>query len=98
MNEARLALFALLPFFVGIHSFGQASPMFRGDPGHSGIYAGAGVPEFHRIRWSFHTNGEVVSIVGIKKLHSVGSILSSPVVSGRAVFLGTSNGNLYALQ
>lgn len=43
MNQPRLALLTLLPFFVGIDSFGQGSPMFRGSPIHSGIYAAAGV-------------------------------------------------------
>jgi outer membrane protein assembly factor BamB len=83
MNQPRLALFALLPLFVGIHSFGQGSPMFRGDPAHSGIYAGAGVPKFHGIRWSFHTNSEVVS---------------SPAIVGGVVYVGSNDGNLYAID
>jgi eukaryotic-like serine/threonine-protein kinase len=57
--------------------------MFRGDPGHSGVYAGAGVPEFHGVRWSFHTNGEVVS---------------SPAIVGGVVYVGSNDGNLYAID
>jgi eukaryotic-like serine/threonine-protein kinase len=83
MNQPRLALFALLPLLVAINTFGQGSPMFRGDPGHSGIYAGAGVPEFHGVRWSFHTNGEVVS---------------SPAIVGGVVYVGSNDGNLYAID
>jgi eukaryotic-like serine/threonine-protein kinase len=83
MNQSRLALFTLLPFFFGIHAFAQGNPMFRGDPVHSGIYAGAGVPEFHGIRWSFHTKGEVVS---------------SPAVVGGVVYVGSNDGNLYAID
>jgi eukaryotic-like serine/threonine-protein kinase len=83
MNQPRLALFALLPLVAGIHSFGQGSPMFRGDPVHSGIYAGAGAPKFHVVRWSFHTNGEVVS---------------SPAIVGGVVYIGSNDGNLYAID
>src|SRR6202453_2742894 len=83
MNQPRLALFALLPLVAGIHSFGQGSPMFRADPVHSGIYAGAVVPKFHVVRWSFHTNGEVVS---------------SPAIVGGVVYIGSNDGNLYAID
>jgi outer membrane protein assembly factor BamB len=37
-------------------------------------------------------------IVGIGKLHTVGMILSSPVVSGSNVYFGSTDGNVYALQ
>jgi hypothetical protein len=83
MKQACLALFTLMSFFAGIHSFGQGSAMFRGDPAHSGIYAGEGVPAFHRVRWSFHTNGEVVS---------------SPAIVGEVVYFGSNDGNLYAMD
>jgi outer membrane protein assembly factor BamB len=57
--------------------------MFRGDPGHSGIYAGQGVPEFQEIRWRFRTNGEVIS---------------SPAIVGGVVYVGSDDGNLYAVD
>jgi eukaryotic-like serine/threonine-protein kinase len=57
--------------------------MFRGDPVHSGIYAGTGSPAFHGIRWFFHTNGEVVS---------------SPAIAGGVVYVGSNDGNLYAID
>jgi hypothetical protein len=37
-------------------------------------------------------------IVGIEKLRSVGAILSSPVISGKTVYIGSTDGNLYALE
>ena len=83
MNRSRLTSFFLLSFFVGISGLGQGSPMFRGDPGHSGIYAGPGVPEFHGIRWLFHTNGEVIS---------------SPAVVAGVVYVGSDDGYLYAID
>ena len=83
MNRPHLAVFALVLFFAGINSFGQESPMFRGDPVHSGIYGAAGVPQFHGVRWFFHTNGEVVS---------------SPAIAGGVVYVGSNDGNLYAVD
>jgi outer membrane protein assembly factor BamB len=57
--------------------------MFRGNPQHTGVYGGAGVPQFTKIRWEFHTNGQV---------------LSSPAVSGNTVYAGSSDHFLYALD
>lgn len=58
------------------------TPMFRNDAAHSGIYSG-GVPQLHRIRWSFHTGGEVVS---------------SPAVVNGVVYVGSNDGHLYAID
>jgi eukaryotic-like serine/threonine-protein kinase len=82
MNKI-LSLFALFPLLAGINSLGQGSSMFRGDPVHSAIYGGAGAPAFHGIRWSFHTNGEVVS---------------SPAIVRGIVYVGSDDGNLYAID
>jgi len=57
--------------------------MFRGDPGHTGIYADSGVPEFHEVRWRYHTNGEIIS---------------SPAIVGGIVYVGSNDGNLYAID
>jgi outer membrane protein assembly factor BamB len=37
-------------------------------------------------------------LVGMSKLHTVGTILASPVVSSNIVYIGTADGNLYALE
>ena len=37
-------------------------------------------------------------IVGVGKTRTVGSILSSPVISGNTVYIGSADGNLYALE
>ena len=37
-------------------------------------------------------------VAGVAKMHSVGMILSSPVISGSTIFVGSTDGNLYALQ
>jgi len=37
-------------------------------------------------------------VVGVSKTHTVGTILSSPVISGAVVYIGSSDGGLYALE
>jgi eukaryotic-like serine/threonine-protein kinase len=74
-----LALCILLP---GTCSFAQNSPMFRNDLTHSGIYSTA-VPQFHGVKWKFHTHGEVNS---------------SPAIVSGTIYVGSNDGNLYALD
>jgi outer membrane protein assembly factor BamB len=37
-------------------------------------------------------------VAGTSKLHTIGMILSSPVISGNVVYVGSTDGNLYALE
>lgn len=64
-------------------SFGQDLAMFRGDPQHSGVYAAAGVPQFHRVQWKFHTGGQVYA---------------TPAIAGGVLYVGSTDGNFYALD
>ncbi len=57
--------------------------MFRNDLAHSGVYAAAGVPKLKGVKWTFHTRGEVVS---------------SPAIADGVVYVGSNDGNLYALD
>jgi eukaryotic-like serine/threonine-protein kinase len=57
--------------------------LFRGNPQHTGVYAGAGVPQFTKIKWQFHTRGQ---------------ILSSPTVAGDTLYVGGGDHSLYALD
>jgi outer membrane protein assembly factor BamB len=57
--------------------------MFRGDPQHSGVYETAGVDQLGGELWRFQTGGPV---------------RSTPAVAGGAVFVGSSDGYLYALD
>ena len=57
--------------------------MFRGNPQHSGVYDAAGVAKFSQVKWKFHTGGRVIS---------------SPAVSGGVVFMGSTDGNFYAVD
>ena len=60
----------------------QDTSMFRNDSAHSGIYAG-GLPKLHGVKWTFHTHGEVTS---------------SPAIVQGVVYVGSNDGNLYAID
>jgi len=57
--------------------------MFRGAPQHTGVYAGSGVPQFTKIKWQFHSDGQ---------------ILSSPAIANGTLYVGSSDHFLYALD
>lgn len=57
--------------------------MFRGNLAHTGVYAGTPITGAPKVKWSFHTKGMV---------------FSSPAVSGGAVYVGSTDGRLYALD
>jgi eukaryotic-like serine/threonine-protein kinase len=57
--------------------------MFRANLQHTGVYDAPGVPELHGVRWKFKTGGRVYS---------------SPAVAGGVVFVGSTDGNLYAID
>jgi outer membrane protein assembly factor BamB len=57
--------------------------MFRGNPQHSGVYEGTGLANFNHVKWKFHTAGQVIS---------------SPAVSAGTIYVGSTDGNLYAVD
>jgi outer membrane protein assembly factor BamB len=69
--------------FISLFAFGQNATMFRGNPAHTGVYQAAGVPQFHQIKWKFHTAGNVIS---------------SPAIANGMVYAGSTDGNLYAVD
>ncbi len=56
--------------------------MFRGGPGHTGEYRTRGVPAFGGLQWRVQTNGPV---------------RSSPVLAGANIYIGSGDGNVYAI-
>jgi outer membrane protein assembly factor BamB len=58
------------------------SAMFRGGPAHLGVYDSS-APMLTSVKWRFHTHAKM---------------FSSPTVSGDAVYIGASNGRLYAIR
>ena len=82
----RAASKLTLQFFSAFLSctavFAQDAPMFRNDLAHSGIYTG-GLPKLQGVKWTFHTHGEVTS---------------SPAIVAGVVYVGSNDGNLYAID
>ncbi|HVT39773.1 MAG TPA: PQQ-binding-like beta-propeller repeat protein [Gemmatimonadaceae bacterium] len=56
--------------------------MFRGTAAHAGVFAGANGLSLGGLQWRFETAGDVIS---------------SPVISGATVYIGSNDGRLYAL-
>ena len=87
-----MKLLSLLPvLLLSVPAFAQDSAqvaaqdavMFRGNLQHTGVYAGVGVPKFSHVKWKFKVNGDAIS---------------SPAVAGGKVYVGSTDGNLYALD
>ncbi|MFL6307793.1 MAG: PQQ-binding-like beta-propeller repeat protein [Candidatus Sulfotelmatobacter sp.] len=64
-------------------AFAQDVSMFRGNLQHAGVYESAGVRKFNRVKWQFHTRGMVIG---------------SPGLSGGLVYVGSDDGNFYAID
>lgn len=58
------------------------SSMFRGDPAHTGVYQSQ-APHLTETKWKFKTGGKV---------------FSSPAVVDGVVYVGSADGNLYAVR
>jgi len=57
--------------------------MFRGDTTHAGSYSGPAPRQFHGAKWKFPTGDRIVS---------------SPVISGKALYFGGDDGNVYSID
>src|SRR6478672_8683276 len=64
-------------------TWSSAQTMFRGNAAHTGVYAGRGPREFHRIKWKFVTGSRVIS---------------SPVIYDNAIYFGGDDGNVYSVD
>jgi len=73
----------LTTFLLSLIAVGQDAAMFRGNLAHAGVYNAAGVPKFSQVKWKFHTDGQVIS---------------SPAVANGMAFVGSTDGNLYAVD
>lgn len=74
----------LAPLLAALFSGALAAqPTFRADPAHSGLYEAPGVPVLHGVKWKFRAGGPIVS---------------SPAVSEGAIYFGSSDHNVYALD
>jgi len=82
--DCRVPVFALgLLLLSCLGASSDAQSMFRGDPAHSGVYAGEGPRQFHRVKWKFPTGNRIVS---------------SPVIDNKKIYFGSDDGNVYAID
>ncbi|MGA3371588.1 MAG: PQQ-binding-like beta-propeller repeat protein [Terracidiphilus sp.] len=78
----RLEVLGAVCLFTVASAAQGAESMFRGGPAHLGVYDSQS-PQHLRLKWTFSTNGAIVS---------------SPAVSGGMVYVGSADGNLYAVE
>jgi outer membrane protein assembly factor BamB len=57
--------------------------MFRNNPAHTGVYSGRPILSEPKLKWKFRTEGEIIA---------------SPTVDHGTVYVGSTDGNLYALD
>jgi eukaryotic-like serine/threonine-protein kinase len=79
----RVIIAALTVFCISSQAHCDDTAMFRGNARHTGVYDAAGVPALTGVKWTFHTRGEIIS---------------SPAVSHGTVYVGSTDGNLYAVD
>jgi outer membrane protein assembly factor BamB len=57
--------------------------MFRNNPAHTGVYAGRAILSEPKLKWKYRTSGEIIA---------------SPTVDRGTVFVGSTDGFLYAID
>src|ERR1700759_4989292 len=78
-----LSALALTLLSASALSAAEKPAMFRGNPEHTGVYDSPGVPQPIKLKWQFHTDGQVVS---------------SPAVTSDMVYVGSTDHFLYAID
>jgi eukaryotic-like serine/threonine-protein kinase len=76
-------LFAVSLLILCPPVFAEDAASFRGNDAHTGVFDAPGTARFHKIKWQFHTGGQ---------------ILSSPVVYRDTVYVGSNDHHLHALD
>lgn len=72
-------LFVVLP----MGAYPSMTATFRGNAQHTGVYEGTGVPQFTGVKWSFHSDGQIIA---------------SPAVDGNTIYVASTAGTLYAVD
>ena len=83
--KIRLLLSTILCMipFTGCSQKTDQAVMFRGNKQHTGIYTTQGVEQFSAVKWTFKTGGKIIS---------------SPVISQKTAYFGSSDFFLYAVD
>jgi len=76
-------LHLVVALILSLPVFGADAAMFRGNLAHTGVYDAAGVPKVAKVKWKFPTKGQVIS---------------SPAVANQTAYVGSTDGNLYAVD
>jgi outer membrane protein assembly factor BamB len=79
----KSALLCLAVLFFSQPAFCADATMFRGNAQHSGVYDAAGAATLGSVKWKFHIGGQVIS---------------SPAVVGETIYVGGTDGILYAVN
>lgn len=82
-SKLTLILAALVLALPLASALGSDTAMFRGNPAHTGVYDAKGAIGPGGVKWKFHAGGE---------------LYSSPAIADGMVFIGSTNGNLYAVE
>ncbi len=83
MRVIRHPSVLLVVFWIAAAALSQDAPMFRNDLAHTGVYDAVGVPRLTGVKWKFHSGGLVVS---------------SPAIADGLLYVGSSDGYLYAVD
>ncbi len=85
LRPTLLSLLALLSSHLTAsgQDAASATSMYRGGPSHTGVYDIPAAHGYQGLRWRFPTHGPVIS---------------TPACKGDTIFVGSSDGNLYAID
>jgi eukaryotic-like serine/threonine-protein kinase len=108
---------------VRAHLWSLESPMFRGNPAHTGVYETSGIEKLPAVKWRFKTEGRVYSTPAVVentayfgstdhqfyaidsqngtlkwKFKAGSGITSSPAVEKGSVYFSSYDGDSYALE
>src|SRR6476660_2556862 len=81
--RSALHLLAMLACFASTAAGQSPGATFRGGASHPGSYPASGPRSAPRVAWRLHTGGRV---------------FGSPAVAGATVYIGSTDGNVYALD
>jgi eukaryotic-like serine/threonine-protein kinase len=83
MKKTSISAFIVLVLFIRCGNKAGWNDVFHADEAHTGLYQSAGGKNLGAVRWKFKTDDK---------------IFSSPVIMNGTVYIGSEDGNLYAIK